>query len=317
MMSVVEPRFEFGRQLDFFDRNLVRELERDGRASLSELATRLGTTRATVQARLSKLLETNTLRIVGLTDPGILGRPVIACIKVRTSTNPAKLAQRMSDMAPVHWVATTTAVTTVLAQVAFADNQELSRFVDDELRAIAGVETVTVNIALAVYNPVSSDDSESNRSWLRDARDNVGFDEADLAIIAQLRIDGRTPYVKLGQITGLSTPAARQRALRLFADGVVRIRALVDPDAAGLVARGEVHLLVNADARRIAQQLATLPHVAYVVQTFGSCDIYVDLECTDLDELLHAVDRVARLDGVVSHRFFQYDLVFLTSPVWS
>lgn len=316
-MSVSEPKSEFGRKLDTFDRTLVRELERDGRAALSELATRLGTTRATVQVRLSKLLETNTLRIVGLTDPGILGRPVIACLKMRTSGNPARIARQMSDMAPVHWVATTTAVTTVLAQVAFSNNQELSRFVDDELRAIQGVEAVTVDIALAVYNPGPSDDSENNSSWLHNARDNAGFDEADLAIIAQLRIDGRTPYVKLGRITGLSTPAARQRALRLFADSVVRIRALVDPVAAGLVARGEVHLVVNANARRIAQQLAALPHVTYVVQTFGSCDISVDLECTDLDELLDAADRIARLDGVVSHRFFQHDLVFLTSPVWS
>jgi len=314
---VTAQKGEPGRRLDAFDLALVGELERDGRASLSDLAIRLDTTRATVQARLTKLVESRTLRIVGLTDPGILGRPIVGCLTVQTRTNPEKIALRMSEMDHVHWVATTTTATTLLAQVAFANNKQLSRFVEDELRAIPGVETITVDIAIAVYNPVQPDDIESNTSWLDSSHGNGTFDQADLAIIAQLRIDGRTPYVKLGEITGLSTPAARQRALRLFADGVVRIRALADPDACGLVARGEVRLIVNADARGVARRLAALPHVSYVVQTFGTYDISVDLQCGDLDQLLEAVDGIARMDGIARHRFFQHDRVILTSPVWS
>jgi Lrp/AsnC ligand binding domain len=78
-----------------------------------------------------------------------------------------------------------------------------------------------------------------------------------------------------------------------------------------------VHLIVNAEACGVARRLATLPHVSYVVQTFGSCDISVDLQCGDLDELLEAVDRIARMDGIARHRFFQHDRVILTNPVWS
>jgi hypothetical protein len=57
--------------------------------------------------------------------------------------------------------------------------------------------------------------------------------------------------------------------------------------------------------------------VTYVVQTFGSRDISVDLQCTSLDELLNAAGQATRLDDVISHRFFQHDLVFLTNSGWA
>lgn len=46
---------------DELDRRLISLLRRDGRAPISKLADLLGVTRATVQSRLDRLLETGTL----------------------------------------------------------------------------------------------------------------------------------------------------------------------------------------------------------------------------------------------------------------
>lgn len=48
--------------LDSTDRRLIRALQRDGRASVSDLATSLGLARATVRARIDRLMDTGAIR---------------------------------------------------------------------------------------------------------------------------------------------------------------------------------------------------------------------------------------------------------------
>ena len=48
--------------LDQSDRSLLASLKRDGRASITKLALDLGLSRATVQARLSKLVNTGVIQ---------------------------------------------------------------------------------------------------------------------------------------------------------------------------------------------------------------------------------------------------------------
>lgn len=47
--------------LDDLDRNLIAALREDGRAPIAKLALALGVSRATVQARLNRLLDTGTV----------------------------------------------------------------------------------------------------------------------------------------------------------------------------------------------------------------------------------------------------------------
>lgn len=48
--------------MDQTDRHLIAELRRNGRASVSELAGRLGLARATVKTRLDRLIETGVIQ---------------------------------------------------------------------------------------------------------------------------------------------------------------------------------------------------------------------------------------------------------------
>jgi DNA-binding Lrp family transcriptional regulator len=302
--------------LDPLDRRLIDELRRQPRASVIDLATRLETSRSALQARIGRLFDSGTVRVVGFADPGLLGRPVVAILKLTVSSPPDVLARDLIAMPAVAWVSTTSAVTTILAQVAFADNQQLAEFVDSTVRSIPAVERVVVDIVISVFNP-NTDTDGPNPAWVTRPQPFPETDPIDIAIIEQLRVDGRTPFVKLGEVSSLSTPAARQRTLRLLADGRVRLRTLVDPAAIGLHARGEVHLTVQRDAAGIAQRIASMPNADYVVQTFGSRDIYADFRCRTLAELLAARGNVAALDGVLEIDFYKHDVAITKSPVWS
>jgi len=65
-------------ELDDVDQRLIAELRRDGRASLSDLADRLGLARATVRARMERLQARG--EIVGFT---VLTRSDVSALPVR------------------------------------------------------------------------------------------------------------------------------------------------------------------------------------------------------------------------------------------
>lgn len=305
-----------GLEVDDTDLRLIALLEQDPRMPVLELATRLGCSRTAAKHRLDRLLEQGTVRVVGLADDGLLGRPVIALLKMSVSRFPGSIATSLLQHAEVTWVATTSAVTTVLAQVAFPDNPSLSQFVDQSVRSLPGVERVFVDVVVAVLN-LRRVDGQRDIAWMTSDRSRPAADDVDRSIIEQLRRDGRTAFAKLAEVSGLSTPAARQRALRLIADGRVRLRTITDPVAVGLSATGEVQVSVRGSVEGVADQIAAMPAVHYVIRTFGSRDIYAVFRCASIDDLLDARARVAALDDVLDTDFFEFATESIKNPVWA
>lgn len=318
MMSVLHTTAVAGAglEVDDTDLRLIALLEQDPRMPVLELATRLGCSRTAAKHRLDRLLEQGTVRVVGLADDGLLGRPVIALLKMSVSRLPGSIAASLLEHVEVTWVATTSAVTTVLAQVAFPDNLSLSQFVDQSVRSLPGVERVFVDVVVAVLN-LRRVDGQRDIAWTTSDRSRPAADDVDRSIIEQLRRDGRTAFAKLAEVSGLSTPAARQRALRLIADGRVRLRTITDPVAVGLSATGEVQVSVRGSVEGVADQIAAMPAVHYVIRTFGSRDIYAVFRCASIDDLLDARAGVAALDDVLDTDFFEFATESIKNPVWA
>src|SRR3954454_7586913 len=59
--------------LDAVDAVLVRELQRDGRATFQALADRVGLSRTAVRARVQSLLENGIVRVVGIVHAQVIG----------------------------------------------------------------------------------------------------------------------------------------------------------------------------------------------------------------------------------------------------
>src|SRR5688500_9219482 len=73
------------------------------------------------------------------------------------------------------------------------------------------------------------------------------LDEKDTVLLAALRLDGRAPYVKLGESVGLSADAVRVRVERLIANGSARLATLIDPAIFGFSTRVTVGVTVHGD----------------------------------------------------------------------
>jgi Lrp/AsnC family transcriptional regulator, regulator for asnA, asnC and gidA len=133
------------------------------------------------------------------------------------------------------------------------------------------------------------------------------LDDVGKAIVEQLQQDGRRPYATIARAVGLSEAAVRQRVARLQEAGVIQIVAVTDPLQLGFRRQAMVGIRVDGDIRAVADALAEMAEVDYVVITAGSFDVLVEAVCENDDHLLDLVGtRIRRLPGVRTTETFVY-----------
>src|SRR5947208_8944687 len=91
------------------------------------------------------------------------------------------------------------------------------------------------------------------------------LDDVNKRIIDQLQRDGRMSYAALAKVVGLSEAAVRQRVQRLLDGGVMQIVAVTDPLTLGFTRQVMIGLKVDGDLHKVANSLAAIPEVDYVV----------------------------------------------------
>ena len=145
----------------------------------------------------------------------------------------------------------------------------------------------------------------------------VVIDDLDKAIIEQLQEDGRLPYTRLGAAVGLSEAAVRQRVQRLVESGVVQIVAVTDPLTLGFRREAMIGLKIEGDLRGVADLIASIPEVSYVVVVSGSFDLLMEVVCEDDDHLLALLnDKVRSIPGVRSTETFTYLRLYKQTYAW-
>ncbi|KQQ10664.1 MULTISPECIES: Lrp/AsnC family transcriptional regulator [Rathayibacter] len=135
----------------------------------------------------------------------------------------------------------------------------------------------------------------------------VQLDDVSKAIIEQLQADGRRSYAEIGKAVGLSEAAVRQRVQKLTESGVMQIVAVTDPMQLGFYRQAMIGVRVTGDTREVADRLAAIPAVDYVVLTAGTFDILAEVVCENDDDLIALLNQEIRsLPGVLSTETFVY-----------
>lgn len=135
----------------------------------------------------------------------------------------------------------------------------------------------------------------------------VVLDAVSKGIIEQLQEDGRRPYAAIGKAVGLSEAAVRQRVQRLVESGVVQIVAVTDPLQVGFSRQAMIGIKAEGDLQALADRLAGIPEVDYVVVTAGAFDVLVEVVCEDDEHLLQVLNKDIRtLAGVRTTETFVY-----------
>ena len=128
------------------------------------------------------------------------------------------------------------------------------------------------------------------------------LDELDKAIIKALQVDGRRPYAQIGRELEVPEATVRQRADRLISRGVVQIVGVTDPLAMGFGQPALIGLRVEpARIEEVADRVAALDEVTYVVMTAGRFDVICEVVCVDNEDLLRVLaESFGGIEGIRS-----------------
>jgi len=128
------------------------------------------------------------------------------------------------------------------------------------------------------------------------------LDDTDLALIAELRRDGRTALSDLAQRLGLARATVRARMERLRARGeIVGFTVLTRGDIGAAAVRGLMMIAIEGrGTERIVARLTGLPEVQAVHSTNGRWDLIAELGTRTLEELDAVLMRIRGFEGVLA-----------------
>ena len=133
------------------------------------------------------------------------------------------------------------------------------------------------------------------------------LDDLSKAIIEQLQQDGRRAYAAIGKVVGLSEAAVRQRVQRLLDQGAMQIVAVTDPLELGFHRQAMVGIKAEGQLDVIADALAEMEEIDYVVITAGSFDLLAEVVCESDEHLLDVLSqRIRSIPGVKVTETFVY-----------
>ncbi|MCX6592487.1 MAG: Lrp/AsnC family transcriptional regulator [Acidobacteria bacterium] len=114
------------------------------------------------------------------------------------------------------------------------------------------------------------------------------MDATDRKALAALLDRGRMTWAELGELLGLSPPAAAERVHRLEERGVIRgFTAMVDPDAAGYPVLAFVFVTLENQSRRAGFLEAIRGHGAILEchHVAGEDDYLLKVRCPSMKQL--------------------------------
>lgn len=133
------------------------------------------------------------------------------------------------------------------------------------------------------------------------------LDQVAKRIIALLQADGRMSYAAIGKEVGLSEAAVRQRVQKLTEAGVINIVAVTDPMQLGFAREAMIAIRATGPLEPLAEALAEIPEVDYVVITAGSFDLIIELVCESDEHLLTVLsEKIRSREDVMSTETFMY-----------
>ncbi|MFF2507388.1 Lrp/AsnC family transcriptional regulator [Streptomyces sp. NPDC058067] len=298
--------------LDALDRRIVAALQIDGRASWRRIAGALGEPERKVARRGLRLLESGDVAVRGLV---MRGETVILRMTCRPGTvrDAAVAAARRADCIFSYALA---GPVDCVAELQCPPGR-LGPLMLDEVPALPGLVSQSVSPVLRYFRTV--------HEWspgILDAGEvealggpsgtvgepvppDVEVGPEELAILGALAEDGRRTHEDLAAVAGVSVATARRRVEMLTRDGVVSIRAVVEPALLGLPVEALLWIRTRPDeVEKVGRLLVESPLVRYAAVVMGEHQLLVDVTQPSkaaLHEFLTAAPWVRHVEAVQSH----------------
>lgn len=126
------------------------------------------------------------------------------------------------------------------------------------------------------------------------------LDAIDLQIIAALQADGRAPFSQIAENLNVSPGMIRLRYNRLVEAGFLKVSAISNPIKMGFKFMAMIGIKVEGSKlNQVAEAIAGLDEVIYLIITSGAYDLFAEVICTDQMDLLEFLSsKLTPIDGI-------------------
>ncbi len=138
-------------ELDAVDHAIIELLRADGRMPYRAIARELGLTENTVRARVRRMEESDTMRVVAVTDIEAAGYGMLLAVGVQVEDrSPAAVARELARIPEVFSVNVVVGTHDVEVLVVARDQDDLNNLLDTQLSGLPGVRRLTPALAVNV-----------------------------------------------------------------------------------------------------------------------------------------------------------------------
>lgn len=130
--------------IDNVSRQIIDQLQKDGRRPYATIAHDTGLSEAAVRQRVRKLIEKRVMQIVAVINPLALGVARMAMIGVKADGDLREVAARLALIDQVDYVVVCAGSFDILAELMCKDDEHLLSLVNDSIRVIPGVRSAEV-----------------------------------------------------------------------------------------------------------------------------------------------------------------------------
>jgi DNA-binding Lrp family transcriptional regulator len=164
-----EPRWEAARWkadgagvstvpvLDEIDGDILAELSENGRAPFQAIARKLDVSESQVRQRVRRMVDSDTVRILALTNPKSLGFRTIAWLGVVAApgVRVTELASQIASVGSITYVVVCAGRFDIFAEAICVDNADLMSVLDEQVRQLPGVVRTEAFLTLDLrYKPL-------------------------------------------------------------------------------------------------------------------------------------------------------------------
>lgn len=140
--------------MDGLDRSLLALLRRDARASLSDLAAQVRVSRATVRARIDRMVASGEITAFTVETPADLAQSPVRGLTMLAIEGPGteRIKRALSGRPEVRAVHATNGKWDIIVELGTSTLEELDRLLTD-IRKIDGVASSETNLLLSTMGP--------------------------------------------------------------------------------------------------------------------------------------------------------------------
>jgi Lrp/AsnC family transcriptional regulator for asnA, asnC and gidA len=134
--------------LDDISRQIVEQLQQDGRRAYATIAKAVGLSEAAVRQRVQRLLDAGVMQIVAVTDPLRIGFRRQAMVGLKVEGDLREAARQLAALDEVDYVVVCAGSFDLIVEVVCEDDDHLLAILNDHIRNVPGVTTTETFVYL-------------------------------------------------------------------------------------------------------------------------------------------------------------------------